>query len=108
MGKTSATIILAVSLFGIAGSAAAHSQFGVGISLGIPAPVYVAPPPPPVAYYPRPVYVTPPPLVYAPPPPAYYGPSYYGPTYYGPPRAYYPPAVVYRTHPHRGWSRHRW
>src|SRR5471032_2903999 len=58
-------------LTGVAGlclatiSGLAHAQVLVGINIGIPAPVYVAPqpyyapPPPPVIYQPAPVYVQP-------------------------------------------------
>ncbi|HEX2824735.1 MAG TPA: virulence factor [Burkholderiales bacterium] len=84
MRKTIATLLAGAALIGISGTAAARVD--VGISLGFPAPVYVAPPPPVVYVPPRPVYV-------APPAPVYYAPA---PVYYG------PPAVIYRGG--RGWG----
>ena len=90
MRKTIATLLAGAALIAVSGTAAARVD--VGISLGIPAPVYVAPPPP-VVYAP-PVYVPPRPVYYA-PPPVYYAPP---PVYYG------PPAVVYRGGGYyRGW-----
>jgi hypothetical protein len=95
MRKRIATLLAGAALIGLSGTAAARVD--VGISLGFPAPVYVAPQPvyapPPVYYAPRPVYV-------APPAPVYYAPA---PVYYG------PPAVIYRGggwrhgHRHHGW-----
>ena len=78
MRKTIAALLAGAALIGISGTAAARVD--VGISLGIPAPVYVAPapvyyaPPPPVYYAPRPVYVQPAPVYYGPPAAYYYGP----------------------------------
>jgi hypothetical protein len=98
-------------LTGIAGlclvtmSGFAHAGgVNVGINIGIPAPVYVAPqpyyapPPPPVIYQPAPVYVQPPVVI------GWYGNRYYDgrrywdrdewyrrhgrPNYYGPPRGH--------------------
>src|SRR3954470_21502091 len=89
MRKTIAALLAGAALIGISGTAAARVD--VGVTFGIPAPVYVAPQPvyapPPVYYAPRPVYV-------APPAPGYYAPA---PVYYG------PPAGVCR----RGWGHHR-
>jgi len=73
----------------MSGTALAHSDIQLGLSLGIPAPVYVAPAP---SYYPPPRYYAAPPARYVPPPPAYYStpaPVYYGSApgfsvYYGP------------------------
>ena len=92
MRKSIVSLLAGAALVAVSGVAAARTNIDVGISFGIPAPVYVAPPPP-VVYYPRPVYV-------APPPPVYYAPA---PVYYGPP-------VYYRPHPgrHRGWYKHHW
>ncbi len=100
MRKFIASLLIAGGLVALSGAASAHSQIGVGITFGVPAPVYVAPPPPPVVYYPRPVVVAPPPPVYVAPAPVYYGPP-----------AYYPPRVIYRDYGwHHGWYRHhhRW
>ena len=64
--------VLAVLVGGaaIGASGAAMARVDVGIKLGVPAPVYVAPqpvyappPPPPVVYQPAPVYAAPPALV---------------------------------------------
>src|SRR4051812_7855721 len=92
MRKTIASLLLGAGLVALSGVASAHSSIGVGISFGVPAPVYApAPvyyaPPPPVVYAPRPVYVAPPPVYYAP-----------APVYYGPPAYYYP-----RHHHWRRW-----
>jgi hypothetical protein len=66
--------VLAVLVGGVAigASSVAMARVDVGINLGVPAPVYVAPqpvyappPPPPVVYQPAPVYGAP---VYAAPP----------------------------------------
>jgi hypothetical protein len=54
---------IAIGALGMSG--AAMAQVRVGINVGVPAPVYVAP---------QPVYAPPPPpVVYAPPPPVYVG-----------------------------------
>ena len=90
MRKTIATVLIGAGLAALSGAAAARPNIDVGISFGIPAPVYVAPRPP-VAYYPAPAYVAPPPVYVAP-----------APVYYAPP-VYYGPSVVYRE---RGWYRH--
>ena len=90
MRKTIAAVLIGAGLAALSGTAAARTNIDVGISFGIPAPVYVAPRPP-VAYYPAPAYVAAPP-VYVAPAPVYYAP----PVYYGPP-------VIYRE---RGWDRH--
>jgi PXPV repeat-containing protein len=93
MRKSIATLLAGAALIGLSGTAAARVD--VGISLGIPAPVYYAPrpvyAPPPVYYAPAPVYYAPAPVYYAPPAPVYYG----------------PPAVVYGGRGwHRGWNGH--
>ena len=90
MRKTIATLLAGAALIGISGTAAARVD--VGISLGFPAPVYVAPPP--AVVYAPPAYVAPRPVYVAPPAPVYYAPA---PVYYG------PPAVVYRR---GGWGHH--
>jgi hypothetical protein len=91
MRKGIASLLIGAGLIALSGTAAARSNIDVGISFGVPAPVYYAPRPP-VAYYPAPpVYAAPAPVYYAPPA-----------VYYGPP-AYYGPRVVYRD---RGWQRH--
>jgi hypothetical protein len=88
MRKGIAALLAGVALIGLSGTAAARVD--VGISVGIPAPVY---------YAPRPYYAPPPQVVYA-PAPVYYAPA---PVYYAPPPVYYgPPAVVYG----RGWGHH--
>ncbi|TDV38132.1 PXPV repeat-containing protein [Paraburkholderia caballeronis] len=58
--------VLAVMLGGLAigASSAAMAGLNVGVNIGVPAPVYVAPqpvyaPPPPVVYQPAPVYAAP-------------------------------------------------
>jgi hypothetical protein len=89
MRRILASLMLGGALAITAGVATA-GNVSFGISVGIPAPVYVAPPP--VAYYPRPAYVAPPVVYVA--PPVYYAPA---PVYYGPP-------VVYR----RGHDRHHY
>ncbi|WP_395067549.1 hypothetical protein [Paraburkholderia silvatlantica] len=61
--------VVAMLLGGVAigASSAAMAGVSVGVNIGIPAPVYVAPqpvyappPPPPVVYQPAPVYAAPP------------------------------------------------
>ena len=74
MAKTFSTFAIAAGLIALSGTAMAHSSVGFGISIGTPAPVYVAPPPPPVVYYPQPVYVPPRPVYVAPAPVYYYAP----------------------------------
>ena len=91
MRKSIAALLAGAALIGISGTAAARVD--VGISLGIPAPVYYAPRPAVVYAPPAPVYYAPAPVYYAPPAPVYYGPP---PVYYGPPRGYY-------RHGHRHW-----
>jgi hypothetical protein len=92
MRRILASLALGGALAVTAGIAAA-GNVSFGISVGIPAPVYVAPPP--VAYYPRPAYVAPPAVYVA--PPVYYAPA---PVYYGPrvvyPRGHYRPHRHYR------------
>jgi hypothetical protein len=86
MRRILASLVLGGALIAAAGIATA-GNVSFGITVGIPAPVYVAPP---VAYYPRPAYVAPPAVYVA--PPVYYAPA---PVYYGPP-------VV-----HRRWHDHQ-
>jgi hypothetical protein len=103
MRKGIATLLAGAALMVLpllSGTAAARSHVDVGISFGIPAPVYVVPPAP--VYYPAPVYRAPPP-VYVAPAPVYYGPPQYyeAPRYYAPPRYY-----GYDRGGHRGWRHH--
>ena len=100
-----AVAAVAVGALGLSGTAIA--QVGLGINIGVPAPVYVAP---------QPVY-GPPPVLYAPPPPVY-APVYaqpaivigwHGDRYYDG-RRYWNRDDYYRHHggprygdPHRGW-----
>src|SRR5690242_12153397 len=102
MRKHIASLLVGAGLIALSGAAAARTNIDVGVSFGIPAPVYVAPRPP-VAYYPGPAYYPAP--AYA--PPVYAAPVYYAPpVYYGP--AYYGPSVVYRGGGHRhGWHGRR-
>lgn len=84
--KTSTKILAAAGLALAAMSGTASARAFVGLSIGIPAPVYVAPAP---VYAPPPVYIAPAP-VYAPAPPVYggvvvgggYGYGYYHHPYY--------------------------
>jgi len=90
--------ILAAAGIGFAalasGSAMARDHVSFGISIGAPAPVYVAPPAP--VYVPPPAYAPPPAVVYR-PAPVYVAPPAYG--YYGYRGGYYGP----RHHHHHGW-----
>ena len=101
--------VAAAALFG-ASAATARSDVswsvGInapGVSLGVAAPTYYAPPPvyyapPPVYYRPAPpVYYRPAPVYYAPPPPVYYQP---GPGYY---RGYDHGRGYGHGHGHRDW-----
>jgi len=66
-------ILIGAALTALSGSAAAHDRVSFGLSIGVPSPVYLAPP---VAYYPVP------PVYYAPPgyymPPGYYAQAPWG------------------------------
>jgi len=76
----SIVICAGIALAAFSGAAAANGRVNFGISIGVPAPVYVAPAPqyyPPPAYYP---YYPAPRVTYYPPP-----------VYYAPPAVYYPP-----------------
>lgn len=77
--------LIGVLTLGASGAAMA-SGLNIGVNIGIPAPVYVAP---------APVYAPPPP----PPPPVVYQPA---PVYYG------GPAVVVGWHGDRYWDGHRY
>jgi len=74
-------VLIGAALAALSGTAAARDNVSFGFSIGVPAPVYVAPEP---AYY----Y----------PPPVYYGPPayYYGHPYWGWDARYY----------HHGWYHH--
>ncbi|MGZ5093463.1 MAG: hypothetical protein ACXWCY_15660 [Burkholderiales bacterium] len=98
MRKGIASLLIGAGLVVLSGTAAARTNVDVGISFGVPAPVYYAPRPPAV-YYPAPAYVAAPPVYVAP-----------APVYYGPPPVYYGPRVVYRDHGYyrRGWHGRRW
>ena len=94
--------VAAAALFGAsAASARSDVSWSVGIntpgiSLGVAAPTYYAPPP---VYYAPPQVYAPPPVYYRPAPPVYYRPA---PVYYAPPPVYYRPAPgYYRGHGHR-------
>jgi hypothetical protein len=92
---------VAIGVLGMSGAALA--QVRLGINIGVPAPVYVAP---------QPVYAPPPPVVYAPPPPVYVQPAivigWHGDRYYDG-RRYWNRDDWYRHHggqrydDHRGW-----
>ncbi|WP_438396064.1 hypothetical protein [Caballeronia sp. DA-9] len=94
------TMFAGAVAFGALGlSGAAIAQVRLGVNIGVPAPVYVAP---------QPVYAPPPPpAVYAPPPP----PVVYAPP---PPPVYAQPAIVIGWHGdryydgHRYWARDDW
>lgn len=88
--------------------AAASANAEVSWSIGIGAPVYVAP---------APVYTAPPPVYYQPAPRVYYAPPQpvyerREPVYYGPPTVYYEPdyrsgyRYRYRHRDHRDWDDH--
>jgi hypothetical protein len=97
---------LGFSLAALAVPSSAHAG-GIRISIGIPAPVYVAPPP--VVVYPPPVIVQPAPRIVYPPPIAFSAPcDIYGrPLPRGYVRNYngYYPADTYKFYKH---GRHRW
>jgi hypothetical protein len=103
--KLKTTLFAGAVAAGVLGmSGAAMAQVRVGINVGVPAPVYVAPqpvyapPPPPVVYAPPPVYVQPAIVV-----------GWHGDRYYDG-RRYWGRDDWYRHHggprygdPHRGW-----
>ena len=78
-------LLIGVLALGASGAAMAGG-FNVGVNIGVPAPVYVAP---------APYYAPPPP----PPPPVVYQPA---PVYYG------GPAIVIGWHGDRYWDGHRY
>lgn len=84
----------AIAAFAIAAAGATTSAHAggvrVGISIGVPFPVVIAPAP--VYYYPEPVYYAPPPVYYAPPA--------YSSTYYAP-RVVYTRPYYHQHHHHR-------
>jgi hypothetical protein len=82
-----------VGALAIGASGAAMAGVSVGVNIGIPAPVYVAPPP---VYAPPP----PPPVVYQ-PAPVYGAPVYGAPVYGG-------PAIVIGWHGDRYWDGRRY
>lgn len=85
--------ILLSATLGVAGVCASASAFAhadIGVFLGVPGPVYEAPPP---VYY-----APPPPVVYEQPAPVYYGPYYGGGGYR---REWHDNGW------HRGWRHHR-
>jgi hypothetical protein len=87
-----ACILAGALLVGISGTAAARDNVSFSLSLGVPAPVYVAPPAPRAYYYePAPAYY---------PAPVYY--DYYAPA---PAVVYYEPRY-YRPHRHHRHHRH--
>ncbi|MFM0377854.1 hypothetical protein PQQ72_12680 [Paraburkholderia strydomiana] len=84
------TLFLAVGLSAACASSAALAHADIGVFLGVPGPVYVAPPP--VVYEARP------PVVYAPAPVYGYGYRYEGD--YGDERRWHDHGR------HRGWEHH--
>lgn len=60
--------IVAAGLAATLISASAFARTDVSVNIGVPGPVYVAPP----VYAPAPVYVAPAPMMVAPPPPPRY------------------------------------
>jgi len=80
------TVVL-LATFGVLSPASADSV-RIGVNIGVPAPVFVAPVPRPVfvAPVPRPVVVAPAPVLVAPPAPVVFAPGagiyYYGAQYY--------------------------
>jgi hypothetical protein len=97
MRKSLSALLIGAGLVVLSGTAAARTNIDVGVSFGVPAPVYYAPRPP-VTYYPAPVYA---------PAPVYVAPA---PVYYVPAPAYYGPRVVYRGGYYRHYHGHghRW
>jgi hypothetical protein len=100
MNKVSKVTVAGALLIGGAMlSGAAMAGVSVGINLGVPAPVYVAP---------APVYAPPPPpVVYAPPPPPVYGGpaiviGWHGDRYWDG-RRYWGRDEWYRHQGHGGW-----
>lgn len=83
------TLICAAGLVAASASTAALAHVDVGVTFGVPAPVYVEPAP-------AVVYEAPPPAVYA-PAPVYYGYGYGG---YRDPRDWHDHGR------HRGWHHH--
>ncbi|SAK62647.1 signal peptide protein [Caballeronia hypogeia] len=97
MNKVSKASVLAAAalLGGLTLSGAAMAGVSVGVNIGVPAPVYVAP---------EPVYAPPPPpVVYAPPPPVYAQPvvviGWHGDRYWDG-RRYWDRDDYYRYHGH--------
>jgi hypothetical protein len=84
-----ATLLFAVGLSAACASSAALAHVDVGVFLGAPAPLYVAPPPV--------IYQAPPPVIYA-PAPAYYGYGYDG--------GYREERRWHDNGRHRGWEHH--
>jgi hypothetical protein len=91
--------VIAAGSLGVSG--AAFAQVHIGVNIGVPAPVYVAP---------QPVYAPPPPpVVYAPPPPVYAAPAivigWHGDRYYDGHR-YWDHDEWMHNHPHDRDPRH--
>jgi len=82
--KTRLLAALGLGALVLGTSQAAMAHVSIGLNLGVPAPVYVAPAP-----------------VYAPPPVAYYPPATYQPVVAV-------PAIVVGWHGDRYWDGHRW
>ncbi len=93
----SIVICAGIVLAAFSGAAAAEGRVSFGISIGVPAPVYVAPAP---QYYPPPVYYP----YHAAPRVIYYAP----PAYYAPRAAYYPPVARIGFGFHGRHGAHRW
>jgi hypothetical protein len=88
--KLARVVPLVISALVLGASSAAMAQVNVGVNIGVPGPVYVAP---------APVYAPPPPPVYAaPPPPVVYEPA---PVYGG-------PSIIIGWHGDRYWDGRRY
>jgi hypothetical protein len=93
------TLFLTVGISAACASSAAFAHADIGIYLGVPGPVYAAPPPVMYEAPPPPVvYEAPPPVVYAPAPVYGYGYRYEGD--YGDERRWHDHGR------HRGWEHH--
>ncbi|MPW17439.1 hypothetical protein GCT13_10980 [Paraburkholderia sp. CNPSo 3157] len=92
---TRLALTCAAGFIAVCSSTAASAHVDVGVTFGIPAPVYVEPPPV--------VYEAPPPVMYEAPPPAVYAPS---PVYYDYGYGYHGEHWLHDHGRHRGWHHH--